>query len=78
MWSKSEKLLLNCGKLFANSIYWKIWYRWYTNIFPNFWRHFTEFHINFEILTEAAVDLQMLVLKSEEKIMENVCGSDQL
>ena len=30
MWNKIlKKLLLNCGKLLAYSIYWKIWYRWY-------------------------------------------------
>ena len=35
------------------------------HIFPNFWLYVTE------------EDLQMVVLKSEEKIMENVRGGDQ-
>ena len=42
-----------CGRKVKICI--KIWYRWHTDIFPNFWCHFTEFHIIFEILTEVAL-----------------------
>ena len=50
------------------------------DIFPNFWLNFTEFHISFQNFKGSSTKkeyLQMILLKSKEKMMGIICGGDQ-
>ena len=50
------------------------------DIFPNFWLNFTKFHISFQNFKGSSTKkeyLQMILLKSKEKMMGIICGGDQ-
>ena len=47
------------------------------DIFSNFWLNFTEFHIIFDGSSTKKQNLQMILLKSKEKMIGNVCAGDQ-